>query len=175
MTGSPARVLFSAYASFKTVAIALLGAALALWIRLPLPWFTGPLIMVAVFNMSRVRLASVPHAREAGQWIIGLALGLYFTAEVVGLIVRLAPWIAVAVLFSVVLGLGGAWALKRLSGESTTTCFFAAAIGGAAEMATQAERHGGRVDRVAAAHSLRIMLVALIVPFVFAVVGCSGL
>jgi len=174
MTGSPARVLFSAYASFKTVAIALLGAALALWIRLPLPWFTGPLIMVAVFNMSRVRLASVPHAREAGQWIIGLALGLYFTAEVVGLIVRLAPWIAVAVLFSVVLGLGGAWALKRLSGESTTTCFFAAAIGGAAEMATQAERHGGRVDRVAAAHSLRIMLVALIVPFVLQWWGAQG-
>jgi len=174
MIGSLARALIPAYASFKPVAVALLGAALALWIRLPLPWFTGPLIMVAVVSMSGVRLRSVPYAREAGQWIVGLALGLYFTPEVVRLVVRLAPWIAVAVLFSVVLGLGGAWVLKRLSGESTTTCFFAAAIGGAAEMATQAERHDGRVDRVAAAHSLRIMLVALIVPFALQWWGVQG-
>jgi membrane AbrB-like protein len=174
MIGSLARALVPAYASFKPVAVALLGAALALWIRLPLPWFTGPLIMVAVVSMSGVRLRAVPYACEAGQWIVGLALGLYFTPEVVRLIVRLAPWIAVAVLLSVVLGLGGAWVLKRLSGESTTTCFFAAAIGGAAEMATQAERHDGRVDRVAAAHSLRIMLVALIVPFALQWWGVQG-
>jgi membrane AbrB-like protein len=41
-------------------------------------------------------------------------------------------------------------------------------------MATQAERHGARVDRVAAAHSLRIMLVALIVPFCLQWLGVRG-
>jgi hypothetical protein len=41
------------------------------------------------------------------------------------------------------------------------------AIGGASEMATQGERHGAKVDRVAAAHSLRIMMVVLIIPFAF--------
>jgi hypothetical protein len=158
----------------RTVVLALLGAGLAIWTRLPLPWLTGPLIMIASFNISGVRLRSVPYAREAGQWIIGFALGLYFTPEVVRLIVRLAPWVIVAVLFSVLLGLAGAWVLKRLSGESGTTCFFAAAIGGAAEMATQAERHGGQVDRVAAAHSLRIMLVALVVPFTLQWWGVQG-
>jgi membrane AbrB-like protein len=165
-----ARALFLS----RTVALALLGAGLALWIRLPLPWFTGPLIMIAAFNMSGFHLQPLPYAREAGQWIIGFALGLYFSPEMVRLIGRLAPWIALAVGFAVLLGLAGAWLLKRLSGESTITCFFAAAIGGAAEMATQAERHGGRVDRVAAAHSLRIMLVALIVPFTLQWLGLQG-
>lgn len=160
--------------SLATVGCALLGAALAIWIRLPLPWFTGPLIMVGALNMSGVRLESPPFAREGGQWIIGVALGLYFTPEIVRVVVRLAPWIGGAVLFSVLLGLAGGWALRKLTDESATTCFFAAAIGGAAEMTTQAERHGGRVDRVAAAHSLRIMLVALVVPFILQWTGAHG-
>src|SRR5215467_13282107 len=87
---------------------------------------------------------------------------------------RLAPWIGAGVVFAVLLGLAGVWVLRHLSGESGTTCFFAAAIGGAAEMATQAERYGGCVDRVAAAHSLRIMLVALIVPFTLQWWGVQG-
>jgi hypothetical protein len=169
-----ARIALPAYGFIKTLALALVGATLALWIKLPLPWFTGPLIMVAAIRMSGVHLRPVPYAREAGQWIIGFALGLYFTPEIVRLVFRLAPWIALAVVFAILLGLVGALALRRLSGESATTCFFAAAIGGAAEMATQAERHGGRVDRVAAAHSLRIMLVALVVPFSLQWWGVQG-
>lgn len=161
-------------AQAKTLAFALLGAALAVWVRLPLPWFTGPLLALAAAGMSRVRLRPVPHARDAGQWIIGLALGLYFTPEIVQLIVRLSPWMAATVVFAVLMGLVGAWVLRKLSGESGTTCFFAAAIGGASEMATQAERHGGRVDRVAAAHSLRIVMVALIVPFALQWAGVQG-
>jgi len=148
-----------------TLAAALAGAILANWLRMPLPWFTGPLLTLAVANMSGAGLPSLPHARDGGQWIIGIALGLYFTPTVTREILRLGPWIVVNIGFVWVLGLLGAWLLRRLSGESAVTCFFAAPIGGASEMATQAERHGGRVDRVAAAHSLRIMMVSLIVPF----------
>jgi membrane AbrB-like protein len=148
-----------------TLAAALAGAVLAQWLHLPLPWFTGPLLTLATANMAGARLPSLPHARDAGQWIIGIALGLYFTPIVSREILRLAPWIVVNIGFVWVLALLGTGLLRRLSGESAVTCFFAAPIGGASEMATQAERNGGRVDRVAAAHSLRIMMVSLIVPF----------
>ena len=158
----------------KTLVMALSGATLAIWIKLPLPWFTGPLIMVAGLNMSGIQLLPLPHARQAGQWIIGLALGLYFTPTMVQVVARLASWIIAGVVFAVGLGLVGASLLRLLTGESATTCFFAAAIGGAAEMATQAEKHGGRVDRVAAAHSLRIMLVALLVPLTLQWLGLEG-
>ncbi|MCX8005184.1 MAG: AbrB family transcriptional regulator [Burkholderiaceae bacterium] len=161
-------------ARFKTVTAALLGAAAAVLAGVPLPWFVGPLLAVAAGNIAGARLPSLPFARDVGQWIIGVALGLYFTPDVVRQIVRLAPWIAGTVAFAVLLGLAGAWALRRLTGESGTTCFFAMAIGGASEMAAQAERYGGRVDRVAAAHSLRIMMVAVIVPFAMQAVGVSG-
>jgi len=157
------------------VAAALGGALAAIWLRLPLPWFLGPLLTLAVANMAGARLPGLPRARDGGQWIIGTALGLYFTPEVTREILRLAPWIGVNIVFVWVLALAGAWLLFRLSAESATTCFFAAPIGGASEMATQAERHGGQVDRVAAAHSLRIMMVALIVPFTLQWLGVRGI
>jgi hypothetical protein len=154
--------------------VALAGALSATWLHLPLPWFTGPLLAVAIINMAGAQLASLPHARDAGQWIIGVVLGLYFTPEVVREVLRLAPWIAAATLFMMAQGAAGAWLLRRLTGESGTTCFFAMAIGGASEMAAQAERYHARVDRVAAAHSLRIMLVALAVPFALQWAGVQG-
>lgn len=162
------------FSLLRTVAIALAGAVAAQWAHLPLPWFTGSLIAVAGCAMSGLRLADVPGARDNGQWIIGTALGLYFTPAVVAQLVRLLPWVAVNLLFVIVLGLAGAWLLRRMTGESGTTCFFATAIGGAAEMAAQAERFGGRVDRVAAAHSFRIFMVALIVPLAMQLGGVSG-
>ncbi|MCX8115569.1 MAG: AbrB family transcriptional regulator [Burkholderiaceae bacterium] len=158
----------------KSLGAALAGAAAAVWLQLPLPWFTGPLIAVAAANMLGARLPSPPRARDGGQWIIGTALGLYFTPDVVRALLQLAPWVGLTTLAMIALGLVAAWVLKRATGESGTTTFFAMAIGGASEMAAQAERYGGRVDRVAAAHSLRIMLVALIVPFALQWAGVQG-
>jgi hypothetical protein len=132
------------------------------------------LLAVAIVNIGGAHLMPVPHARDAGQWIIGIVLGLYFTPDVVREVLRLAPWIGAATVFMMALGVAGAWLLRQLTGESGTTSFFAMAIGGASEMAAQAERHHARVDRVAAAHSLRIMLVALVVPFALQWAGVQG-
>ena len=46
-------------------------------------------------------------------------------------------------------------------GEQRATTYFAGAIGGASEMTLLAEREGGRTDLVAAAHSLRLLIVTL--------------
>ncbi len=112
---------------------------------------------------------------KAGQWAIGVALGLYFSPDVVREIVRLSPWIALAVVFSILLGWLGAWLLAKTVRADAPTAFFAMAIGGAPEMAAQAHRNGGQVDKVAASHALRIMLVVLIVPFAFNAMNVHGL
>ncbi len=156
------------------VAVALVGAGICVWIRTPLPWLIGPLVAVALVSMSYQQVEPPPAARQVGQWAIGVALGLYFSPEVMREVVHLAPWLLAAVAFAVGLGVLGAWLLGRMAGVDETTAFFAAAIGGASEMAAQAQRHGGRVDRVAAAHSLRIMLVVLIVPLVLNAFGVHG-
>ena len=169
------RAAFSFLRSFAAIVVALIGALVCVYLRTPLPWLIGPLVAVAGVSMSHGRIAAPPLALEGGQWAIGVALGLYFSPDVVLEIVRLSPWIVVAVVFSMLLGCLGAWLLAKAVRADDPTAFFAMAIGGAPEMAAQAQRNGGQVDRVAASHALRIMLVVLIVPFAFNAMNVHGL
>ncbi len=169
------RAAFSFQRSLAALAVAGVGAIICVYLKTPLPWLIGPLVAVAIVSMAQGKLEEPPLARQAGQWAIGVALGLYFSPEVVREIVRLSPWIAAAVIFSIVLGWLGAWLLSKATAVDPATSFFAMAIGGASEMAAQAQRHGGRVDKVAASHALRIMLVVLIVPFLFNSMNVHGL
>jgi len=159
----------------RSLVVALAGALICVWIRAPLPWLIGPLVAVALVSMLHGRLASPPGGRQAGQWIIGVALGLYFSPDVVREVVRLGPWVALAVAFALALGVLGSWLLCKMVATDAPTSFFGMAIGGASEMAVLAERHGGQVERVAAAHSLRIMLVVLIVPLLLNAFDIHGL
>ena len=169
------RAAFSFWRAVAAVAVALTGALVCVYLETPLPWLIGPLISVAAVSMANAKIAEPPLAREAGQWAIGVALGLYFSPDVVREIVRLSPWIGLAVIFSIVLGWLGAWLLAKAVRADAPTAFFAMAIGGAPEMAAQAQRNGGQVDRVAASHALRIMMVVLIVPFAFNAMDVHGL
>lgn len=151
----------------KTLLLGLVAALICVWLKSPLPWMIGPLLATALCRMSGADLRSPPAARAAGQWVIGTALGLYFTPEVVHIVSSFAAYILLAVLVAILIGIVCGWLLHRLSGIDTCTSFFAMAMGGASEMANQGERHGAQVDKVAAAHSLRIMLVVLVIPFGF--------
>ena len=155
--------------------LALIAAQLCVWIDTPLPWMIGPLFSTAAACMLGAPLYAPIQVRAAGQWAIGTALGLYFTAPVVAALVSYSGWILLAVLFALVLGVAGGALLERLSGTDRCTAFFSMAVGGASEMATQGERHGAAVDRVAAAHSLRIMMVVGIIPYMIRWWGGHGL
>lgn len=158
-----------------TLALALAAALAALALRVPLPWMLGPLLASAGCGIAGLPVLASDRLRNAGQWVIGIALGLYFTPAVLGLIGRLAPAIGVGVLWALALGyVFYRWLLPAAGGDRATA-FFAAAIGGASEMAVLAERQGGRVDRVAAAHSLRVLLVVMIIPFGLQASGLHGL
>jgi membrane AbrB-like protein len=145
--------------------LAWLAAQLCLWLDTPLPWMIGPLFATAGACMSGLPLRAPVQVRYAGQWAIGTTLGLYFTAQVMATLAQSAGWILLAVLFALALGLAAGRLLQKLSGADPVTSFFAMAVGGASEMAAQGERHGALVERVAAAHSVRMMLVVATIPF----------
>jgi uncharacterized protein len=155
-------------------ALGLLSANLCEQLGTPLPWMIGPLFATAAARMSGINLRTPMQARAAGQWAIGTALGLYFTPTALKVLASYSGFIAAGVLFALALGALGGWVLHKLSGIDQTTAFFAMAVGGASEMANQGERHGAAVDRVAAAHSLRIMMVVAIIPFCFKFSGVHG-
>lgn len=175
---------------FGTLLLAWLAAELCLALHTPLPWMVGPLLATAVASLLGAPTASWVPLRNVGQWVIGTVLGLYFTPQVLHWVLSLWWLIALAVLWAFVLS----WGLERFlfwrhgtarvagldvmgtSGAvSRVTTFFASPIGAASEMTLMAERYGARTDLVAAAHTLRVLLVTLIVPFGVQWAGLHGL
>ncbi|KJK16517.1 membrane protein [Burkholderiaceae bacterium 16] len=158
-----------------TLLLGLAAALLCTLLHTPLPWMIGPLLAVATARMRGADLRAPTQARNAGQWAIGTSLGLYFTSDVVGHLLEYLPYIVAGSLFALVLGCGGAFLLRRSTGVAFKTAYFSTAIGGASEMANLAERNGARIDQVAAAHSLRVLMVVVAVPALFQYGGIHGL
>jgi len=154
--------------------LAVAAGALCARLRTPIPWMLGPLAALAAARMSGFDLGSPPGGRQAGQWIIGTALGLYFTPAVMRQVAH-AWYVPVAgALSAIVIGYASAAVLARVARIDLTTAVFASVPGGAAEMATLGDRFGARIDRVAASHSLRMLLVVAIVPAAFSLWGVHG-
>lgn len=169
-------------------ALTLLGSLLAalacVQLNTPLPWMIGPLVATATLSMLGAPTRSYTPLRNAGQWLIGAALGLYFTPQVVALVATLWWAIVLNIVWALALGLAfGAWLHRvhsgpgwlHVTGLSTVTTYFAAPIGAASEMTMMAERHGAQTELVASAHSLRVLLVTLVIPFGFQFAGLHGL
>lgn len=149
------------------LSIALLGAQLAIWLKIPLPWMLGPLLLTAATRICHVPSRCAPIFNQFGRWMIGLSLGLYFTPQVAHSLASFWPLMLFGMLYAMALGVFGCWVYQRYGGLDPTTAWFAAAIGSASEMANTAQTYGARVDQVATAHSVRVMLMVVIVPFVF--------
>ena len=73
---SPARNIFLG------LLVSIVGGAICLWLKTPLPWMIGPLVGMALFNFSGAELRAPPLGREAGQLFIAMTLGLYFSPAV---------------------------------------------------------------------------------------------
>lgn len=157
-----------------TLAVALVAALLAQWLRIPIPWMLGPLLSTAALSIGGAPAKSSVYLRNLGQWVIACALGLYFTAEVGHLVLSL--WWAILLGIAWALGIGFAFGLwlhhqhaKNMpalsAAQMRATSYFAGAIGGASEMTLMADRHLARTDLVAASHSMRLVMVVICLPF----------
>jgi membrane AbrB-like protein len=131
----------------------------------PIPWMIGPMIAVATLNLMGVRMHSPPYARQMGQVILGSAVGLYFTPPVVAELAGNFIAIFAATIAVFIVGGLGALILSRASGVDWKSTFFASIPGGAMAMAVLAERYGAQIAPVAVAHSLRVSLVVILIPF----------
>jgi len=167
-----------------TLALAWAAAAACVALHTPLPWMIGPLLATSLVSIAGGPTESWGPLRNAGQWTIGAALGLYFTPDVVALIGGLWWAIVLGIVWALVLGwLFGAWLYRvhapRMHGVPApmlrATSYFAGAIGAASEMTLLSERENARTDLVAASHSLRLLIVTVTIPFALQWSGLHGL
>jgi membrane AbrB-like protein len=149
----------------KALAVGIPAGFLFAWLHAPIPWMIGPMIAVAAVNLFGVRMHSPPYARQLGQVIIGSAVSIYFTPPVVAALAGNLPAILAATVSVFVVGILGALTLSRASGVDAKSTFFASIPGGAMAMAVLADRYGPQMSPVAVAHSLRVAVVVIIVPF----------
>ena len=151
---------------WATPLVGLAGGALASLIGWPLPWIIGALLAVIAARCSGWLISELPGGRKTGQWLVASTIGLHFTSDVFGQLLSHFGVILLGALLTLLLSLIGIIVLRR-AGLDRATAFFASMPGGASEMVNLAQRHHAETAKVAAAHSLRLLLVVLLIPAMF--------
>ena len=154
----------------RGLCIALLGAGIAVWMGTPLPWLLGPLFLTAATRVAGMPTRCPAPFNKFGRWVIGLSLGLYFSAEVMQSLAQHWGLILAGILYAQGLAVIGCWFYHRVGGLDVGTAWFSSAIGTASEIVNMAHRHGTRADHVATVHSVRVLLVVVVLVLVAEVV-----
>jgi membrane AbrB-like protein len=154
--------------------VSAIGGAICAHLKTPLPWMIGPLVAMAIFNFSGARLMAPPLGRELGQVFIAVTLGLYFTPAIAREVLHHAVVLLTAAFAAILLGYAASRVLARMVKLDHATAFFASVPGGATEMAILGERFGASVEKVAIAHSLRILLVVCTIPVLLTFADVHG-
>ena len=129
---------------------------------------------MAAAQMTGAELEPIPFGREAGLLIVGMNLGLYFTPPVVAEVAGYGLYFVGLGFAALGVGAISAAVLERAAGVDHATAFFGSMTGGAAEMATMGEKYGALTDRVAFAHSMRMLLVVTLFPVAITYAGFSA-
>jgi len=157
-----------------TYALGAAGALAALALRLPLPWLLGPLFATGLAAALGPRRPVFPGLRQAGQAVVGAALGLYFTGEVLSAIGAGFPWMLLTSAAALGSGMAGASLLRRRAHLAPATAFYAGVPGGAADMAVFGEQAGGDPSVIALAQGLRVAAVVSVLPLGLQAWGARG-
>jgi len=168
----------TALSNWRAVAFAVvvgtLGGAIFKFFTVPLPWMLGSMVFTTAAAMSGFGVAMPRPVRDSFLTILGVLLGAGFTPAILA---RMHEWIATMAALAVWAVVAGAVAyvyLRRAAGCDRATAYFAAMPGGLAEMTMVGAQMGGHLQTLALSHSIRVMLVVLVVPIWFRLEGMVG-
>ena len=150
----------------RFIIIALLasgGGWVASQLGIPLAWLIGPMVVVIMLGFWFP--VGVPRSLyRSGQVIVGTAVGLTVAPDLLGRIGPHLPIILGGALVSIGLGRALTPVVMRLCGLDIKTAFFAMVPAGISEMADLAERQGADAGAVALFHTLRVVIIVLLLP-----------
>jgi membrane AbrB-like protein len=156
------------------LAVCSAGGAVCAWLRTPLPWMIGSILAIAAVQMAGARFEALPGGRDAGMLVVGVSLGLYFTAPVLHEVLAYWPWFVFLGFAAIGFGAASALVLMRLARVDRATAYYGSMPGGASEMATLGERYGAAPHFVAFAHSFRMLVVVTVIPVSITLAGFSA-
>lgn len=155
------------YARFAlALVIGIIGGALFLRARLPLPWMLGAMTLCTLAALLRLPVAAPPVIRSPMAAVIGVMLGSGFTPAIIGQVPLWFGPLAGLVAFMIACGITVVWYFRVLGGYDRTTAFFSGMPGGLVEMVIYGEERGGDARVIALVHSARILMVVMTLPFI---------
>jgi membrane AbrB-like protein len=157
-----------------TLAVAALGGFVMNSAGVPLAWMLGPLFVTAIAAMSGLDPVPVKWSRELGQVVVGIAIGLRFTAPVLAATAALLPAMVLATLYVIAVTTTAAFMIRPLGRVDRKTAFFATAAAGMADMAIVARERGGDAEAVSVVHAIRVASIVTAVPLLVFALGGEG-
>lgn len=131
----------------------------------------GALVAVSVYNLWTDGAAYLPPlVRDASRALVGTAIGSLATPALLAALGVHLPWAILFTLVVILVGLGSAWVLTRLSDVDLPTALLSCSPGGMPEMSALSEDLGARTDIVVGIHVVR-KIAALIVVSALVVLG----
>lgn len=144
-----------------------IGVYIAMLIRAPVPFITGPLLIISVLSLLGMKLQSVPPIiLHIGQLFIGISIGSQFKKEQ---LLNYRKYLIIGLLATMILTFLSAimaYFLTLFSTIDYPTAILSLAPGGLAEMSITAALLGANVPIVAAFQVLRMILAVIVFPSV---------
>lgn len=109
-------------------------------------------------------VAMSSHMRQVMIAVIGVLLGSTFNPGILGQIAQWAASLTLLAIFLTVLAIVVSWLLRRF-GYDRATAYFSALPAGLTEMTAVGMENGGDSQIIALTHTVRVLLVAFVVPF----------
>ena len=149
---------------FRTHIICLLGVAIFLWLKLPLPWLFGPLFSCLLAALIGINLYSIKILSDAMRTILGVAVGATVTLSF--LLALPGFWntlifIPITVILS---GIIGVWYFQKLCGYDFPTAYYSSMPGGLQDMLVFGEEAGGNVRAMSLIHATRVLVIIIALP-----------
>ncbi|SHK44574.1 AbrB family transcriptional regulator [Halomonas caseinilytica] len=154
-----------------TLALGIVGGALAFAVNLPLPWLLGAMIATTAASLCGVRLRSPGRGRKGVLVVIGVMLGTAFTPGMTGDLGLWSLSLAVMLVATAVMMAFSVWFSQRVAGHSRETALYAGVPGGVSTVTLMAMASGADLRVVGMTHAIRILVVLLAIPPVLQAIG----
>ncbi|MBC8130980.1 MAG: AbrB family transcriptional regulator [Rhizobiaceae bacterium] len=157
-----------------SLAAALFGAVLFRWLHLPLAAILGSLCGATLVANLLGSAKGGRAVRRGGQLFVGASVGAVLSPDILGALSELLPLMLCVAVLSNLAGLALAIPLARIAGIDRVTAVLCSLPAGMAEMATLAQELKADEQAVALVHTLRVVMVLLLIPLWLGFVAGAG-
>lgn len=156
------------------LAASALGGLLFTVLGVPLGWILGAMFGSAFYANVFGIDGKTRNIRRTGQLLIGAATAGVLTPEILDTIIVLLPAMIAAAIAANIFGFALAWPLQKMARIDRMTALLSSLPAGMAEMSSLAKEVGARADVVTIVHTLRVIIVVLLVPALVVTAGTSA-